>query len=103
MARKFAPVTDHPTGRRGRCKPETLVSAVEGSERDMLVALRSKVAARLDADDLPVHALAQLVRQFRSLDREIRAIDARVAAAAEQVADDQADGDAQAGWDESAL
>ena len=49
------------------------------SARDMLVVLRRKLAAQIDSDDLPGHALAQLVRQFRDVDAQIRGIDARAA------------------------
>ncbi len=80
MSRKLQAVTDHPA-RRGR--PKTLLtSASGGSEREMLVVLRQRLAAKLDEGDVPMHALAQLIRQFRDVDREIRAIDARAAQAA---------------------
>jgi len=47
---------------------------------------------------VPVHALAELVRQFRDVD--IRAIDERAALGGADGADD-AGGDESPGWDES--
>lgn len=96
---KLAPVVDHPTRRRPRFK--TLKSTLGRSERDTLVVLRRKLATQIDSE-LPGHALAQLVRQFRDVDAQIRAIDAREAEAA--AADDPEDEDNDdAGWDPSKL
>ena len=69
----------------------------------MLVVLRRKLAAQIDSDDLPGHALAQLVRQFRDVDAQIRGIDARaaeVAAVADESDDDLDDDGGEAGWDD---
>lgn len=59
-------------------KPKTLKVAVDASERELLVAMRARVAAEIDGG-VPAHALAGLMRQLRELDREIRLIDAREA------------------------
>lgn len=59
-----------------RAKPKTVKAALDGSERDVLVAMRAKAASELDGG-VPAHALAPLMRQLRDLDREIRAIDVR--------------------------
>ncbi len=56
--------------------PRTLKAAVKLPERDLLVALRSKIAAEIDAG-VPAHTLAGLVKQLRDLDREIRVLDVR--------------------------
>jgi hypothetical protein len=93
MTRKLQAVTDHPARRRGR--PPTRLTAVDKSEREVLVLLRRKLAAKLD-EGVPTHALATLVRQLRDVDKDIRAIDARAA----QADDDERE---QAGWDEAAL
>lgn len=58
--------------------PKTIVAAVQASERELLVALRAKAAAELDAG-VPAHAISQLMRQLRELDKDIRALDAREA------------------------
>lgn len=98
---KLAPVVDHPTRRRPRFK--TLKSTLGCSERDTLVVLRRMLATQIDSADMPGHALAQLVRQFRDVDAQIRAIDARAAeAAAADEPDDEDDGD-EADWDPSKL
>lgn len=56
--------------------PKDLREAVERPERDLLVAMRRKVAAEVDAG-VPAHALSSLMKQLRELDRDIRAMDAR--------------------------
>jgi hypothetical protein len=71
-----------------------LAAATEGTERDVLVALRAKLAAQLDGTEVATHALGELVRQFRVIDAEIRVIDARAAAlAGEDQDDDHEDAD----------
>ena len=74
------------------------------SERDMLVVLRRKLAAEIDADNVRSAAMAALIRQFRDVDAKIRAIDAAAAAAAadDDGDDDDLDGD-EAGWDPTKL
>lgn len=91
--RKLSVVTDEKAERR---RPATIKAAVELAERDLLVAMRTKVASEIDAG-VPAHALAPLMRQLRDLDREIRAIDAREQQEAEdgaEVADDTFDASA---------
>lgn len=56
--------------------PKTIAAAVQSSERELLVALRAKAAAELDSG-VPAHAISQLMRQLRELDKDIRALDAR--------------------------
>lgn len=80
MARKLAVVTDEtpaPT------RPKNIKAAVEMGERDLLVAMRTKVASEIDTG-VPAHALAPLMRQLRELDKDIRALDARAAEEGEQ-------------------
>jgi hypothetical protein len=64
----------------------------------MLVVLRRKLAAEIDADNVRSAAMAALIRQFRDVDAKIRAIDA--AAAAD---DGDVDDDDEAGWEPSKL
>ena len=59
-----------------RRPPVTIKEAAGMTERDLLVAMRTKVAAEIDAG-VPAHALAPLMRQLRDFDKEIRALDAR--------------------------
>jgi hypothetical protein len=70
------------------------------SERETLVILRRKVAAQID-EGAPVHALANLVRQFRQLDKDIRALDA--AAAEFHDGEDDDDGGDSAAFDAAAV
>lgn len=65
--------------------------------------LRRNLAAQIDSDDLPGHTLAQLVRQFRDVDAQIRAIDARAAEEAAAADESDADLDEADGWDPSKL
>jgi hypothetical protein len=76
-----------------------LVSQVEMSERETLVILRRKVATQID-DGAPVHALANLIRQFRQIDHDIRALDA---AAEEPDSEDGDDSDGSAEFDADAI
>lgn len=57
-----------------RAKPLSLTQAIDGSEREVLVALRENIAAEIDAG-VPAHVLAPLSRQLRDLDKEIRSLD----------------------------
>lgn len=55
---------------------ESLTEAIEGTERDLLVARRHYLAATLEAG-APAHAVAGLDRQLGEVDRLIRALDAQ--------------------------
>ena len=96
---RLAPVVDHPTRRSRHFR--TLKSTLGRSERDVLVVLRRKLAAEIDADNVRPAAMAALIRQFRDVDAKIRAIDAAAAAVADEPADNDDDGDAA--WDPSNL
>jgi len=56
--------------------PKTIAEATERDERSLLVALRKKAADEIDAGVPPAY-LAQLIRQLREIDKEIRLLDAR--------------------------
>lgn len=105
-ATKLASVATHPTARKPARKsaPRSLRSAVNGDERDVLVVLRSKLAARIDAGAVAAHAFGELVREFRKIDEKIRSIDAAAAAAtAEQDEDDDEDEDEDTTFDPASL
>jgi hypothetical protein len=102
----LATAVEHPAqsaaSPRGRRK--TLVSAVDGgTEREILVALRAKLAAAIDGG-VAAHAMPELIRQFRQVDSDVRLLDelARQRAEADDDGDDADDADEQ-GWDESRL
>lgn len=67
----------------------------------MLLLLRKRIAAQLDGDDLQPAAFGALVRQFRQIDAQLRALDAAAVAAAEvDESDDEGD---EGNWDPSKL
>ena len=74
MVRKLQAVPEGAVAKRA--KPKNIKAAVECSERDLLVALRRKVAAEID-NGVPAHALASTVKQLRELDKAIRTLDAQ--------------------------
>jgi hypothetical protein len=94
------------SARRGPGRPyKTLSSAVarSASERDVLVVLRKRLAARIDGNDaMSPAAMAALVKQFRDVDSRIRAIDVAAAEAAATADDSDVDDEAD-GWDPSKL
>lgn len=98
---RLASVTKMPgRARRPGTRFKSLASAVSSpsaNERDVLVLLQRRLAAWLDDDSVPIHARAALVKQFRDIDAQVRALD--VAAAAADEADDDDDGDDAPAWD----
>jgi hypothetical protein len=90
-------------GNRGG-RPRKLANAVaNGSEREILVILRRQIAVKLDEGTIPLHTMHHLVKQLRDFDKEIRAIDARAAAAARAAEEEASYDDYDAGWDASAI
>lgn len=73
--------------------PKTIKAAADHSERALLVALRTRIATDIDSG-VPPHTLAPLSRQLRDIDREIRALDARLEEEAAEDADNDADDEA---------
>jgi hypothetical protein len=53
-------------------------AAAEGSHRDLLAALRARVAAAVQSPNCPPVALAALSRQLQSISKELSVLDARV-------------------------
>lgn len=60
----------------------TIVSALAGSSRDVLAAMRKALAQKLDDGVIASNAIASSYKELRELDRQIRALDS----AAEQEA-----------------
>lgn len=73
-------------------KPLTIKAAIEESERDLLVAMRDKIAREIDTG-VPAAYLAPIMRQLRAVDQDIRALDAREAEEVESRAAEVEDGD----------
>lgn len=103
-ARKLHAVDDKaPVQRRGGRPKSKLTSAItSGTEREVLVILRQKLAAKLDGD-VPTHSFDKLLRQFDQYDRRIRAIDAREAESNAADDDDLDDDEGDAGWDSASV
>lgn len=80
--------------------PRTLKAAVKLPERDLLVALRNKIATEIDGG-VPAHTLAGLVKQLRDLDKEIRVLDAQVEVMREEQLKESLRGDRA--WDSQAI
>lgn len=71
-----APARRKAPAKRGRGRPRTrLQNALELDERAMLCVLRRQLAADIDSGKGPIAAKAALVRQFREITAEIKAID----------------------------
>jgi hypothetical protein len=69
-------------------KPRTIVEAADqGSARDLLVAMRNRIAKTLDEPNCPARDQASLSRRLLEIRKEIEAIDA----AAEQEAAERAE------------
>jgi len=73
-------------------------AASSGNQRDLLVALRARVAKTVEDPNCPPRDLAALSRRLQELNRDIEAIDAKLAQEAREGAD-VPDED----WDASAL
>lgn len=72
-------------------------AAESGNARDLLVAMRERVAKAVENPNCPPRDLAALTRRLQEIGREIEAIDAKVALeAGEDVAGDEE-------WDASAI
>lgn len=82
-----------------RKKHFTVAEAAEkGTQRDLLVAMRERIAKTVQDPNCPPRDLAALTRRLQEVAREIEAIDAR---AAEEAMD--GDGVADEDWDAEAL
>lgn len=73
-------------------------AAAKGTHRDLLVAMRDRIAVTVSNPDCPPRDLAALTRRLQDIAREIEAIDLR----AEEEADDDSAA-ADEAWDEEAL
>lgn len=67
--------TDTPPARK---KLTVTAAAAEGSRRDLLVAMRERVATAVQDQSTPARDLAALTRRLMEISREIEALDAEV-------------------------
>lgn len=58
-------------------KPKTVAQAAKGSQRDLLVAMRDRIATAVTNPDCPPRDLASLTKRLADLAKEIESIDAR--------------------------
>jgi hypothetical protein len=80
-------------------KPKTVTEAADhGTERELLSAMKARVALAVENPNTPTRELSSLTIRLLQIDREIRAIDAR---AKEEALEDGVTPDEA--WDEEAL
>lgn len=91
------PSKPKPPSKAGR--PKSLQNAANSSEREMLLALRNKLAKQIDAESTPAHAVGRLIREFRQIDKDIRELDRRTKQQSSD--DDYTDLDTE--WDDSSI
>lgn len=61
-----------------KAPPKTITeAAATGSQRDLLVALRDRIASTVEATDCPPRDLASLSKRLMELTKEIESIDAQ--------------------------
>lgn len=91
----------HPVG-PGESKPRSKTvaqAAATGSHRELLVAMRERIARTVSAEDCPPRDLAALTRRLQDIAKEIEAIDLR----AKEEGADAADVAADEAWEAEAL
>src|SRR5690554_4611188 len=76
MARDHLRVVDENTTPKPKPVPASIEEALDGSSRDVLAAMRLKLAQKLDAGEVAANAIASSYKELRELDRLIRAADA---------------------------
>lgn len=80
MAARKAPLRTVKAGERLAKAPASVVEAAEsGSHRDLLVAMRSRIARTVSDPSCPPRDLAALTRRLQDIGKEIEAIDLRLA------------------------
>ena len=65
-----------PGERPAKKPPRSIVEAAEGTSRELLVALRTRIARTLDDPNCPPRDQASLSRRLLEIRKEIEAIDA---------------------------
>lgn len=102
MAGRKAPLRTVKPGEKAPEKPKRKVTVAEaaetGSHRDLLVAMRERIAKTVSDPDCPPRDLAALTRRLQDIAKEIEAIDLR---AKEEAREDGVSADEA--WDGAAL
>ena len=60
-----------------KAKPKTVSEAAEGTTRELLVAMRTRIARAVEDPNTPARDLAALTKRLVEVVRDIEAIDAR--------------------------
>ena len=74
MARKHLQAVD-PNAPAQKVTPKSITEALDGSNRDVLAAMRHALARQLDAGEVSSNSIASAYKELRELDRLIRAAD----------------------------
>lgn len=80
-------------------KKSVAQAAATGDHRELLVAMRERIARTVSSEDCPPRDLASLTRRLQDIAKEIEAIDLR----AKEEGADAADAAADEAWDAEAL
>jgi hypothetical protein len=79
VARNLRPVADGETAPEP-VKPKTVTQAAEhGTTRELMVAMRTRIAKAVEDPNTPARELAALTKRLVEVVRDIEAIDARAA------------------------
>lgn len=90
---------EKPPPRARRAKSKTVAeAAAKGSHRDLLVAMRERIAKTVSDPNCPPRDLAALTRRLQDIAKEIDALDQR---AKQEAKEDGVSADEQ--WDEAAI
>lgn len=99
MAARKAPLRAVKAGETTKRPPKTVVEAAEGgNHRELLVAMRERIARAVSNPDCPPRDLAALTRRLQDIAKEIEVIDLRTKEEADEAgaSDDEA-------WNDEAL
>lgn len=77
MASRLKVVDGRPKPPVRRAQKSITMAAMDGKPREVLVALRDRVAKAVEAEDTPARDLAALSKRLMDIMREIEAIDER--------------------------
>lgn len=64
-------------GEKAPAKPKSVSQAAKGTQRELLVAMRDRIATAVTAADCPPRDLASLTKRLADIAKEIESIDAR--------------------------
>ena len=77
MALRAVPAPESPAEARSAAPMSVAQAAESGTERELLVAMRSRIATAVDNPETAARDLASLTKRLNEVVRDIKAIDAR--------------------------